>query len=75
MEGAAGSRGFDEGKNLVIFRWMDYGFQKLAGAGFIVSARRRWLSAVTCGAVRSADLPGRPPAVERPADAVGHLLK
>ena len=39
------SRDFEEGKNLVIFRWMDYGFENLAGAGFIVSeetlAKRR----------------------------------
>jgi NitT/TauT family transport system substrate-binding protein len=41
------SRGFDEGKNLVILRWMDYGFHNLAGAGFIVSEERRWPNAVT----------------------------
>jgi len=39
------ARGYEEGKNLVIMRWMDHGFRNLAGAGFIVSeetlAKRR----------------------------------
>ena len=69
------SRGYEEGKNLTIIRWMDYGFQNLAGAGFIVSeetlAKRRDL-------VRRFVPPifqGVQQALEKQADAVGHVLK
>src|SRR3989304_3157447 len=31
------SRGYEEGKNLTIIRWMDYGFQNLAGARVLLS--------------------------------------
>src|SRR5262245_28495706 len=69
------SRGFDEGKNLVIFRWMDYGFQNLAGAGFIVSeetlAKRR---DVVAGFVPPL-YQGVRQAMERRAEAVDHVLK
>jgi len=69
------SRGFDDGKNLVIFRWMDYGFEKLAGAGFIVSeetlAKRR---DVVAGFVPPL-YEGVRQALARPTEAVGHVLK
>lgn len=69
------SRGFDEGKNLVIFRWTDYGFDNLAGAGFIVSeetlAKRRDVAARFVPPIYQ----GVRQAMERPAEAVGHLLK
>jgi NitT/TauT family transport system substrate-binding protein len=69
------SRGFDEGKNLVIFRWMDYGFQNLAGAGFIVTedtlAKRRDVVARFVPPIYQ----GVREALDRPADAVDHLLK
>jgi len=69
------SRGFDEGKNLVIFRWTDYGFQNLAGAGFIVSeetlAKRRDVVARFVPPIYQ----GVRQAMERPAEAVDHLLK
>jgi NitT/TauT family transport system substrate-binding protein len=69
------SRGFDEGKNLVIFRWMDYGFQNLAGAGFIVSeetlAKRRDVVARFVPPLYQ----GVRQAMERRAEAVGHVLK
>ena len=69
------SRGFDEGKNLVIFRWMDYGFENLAGAGFIVSeetlAKRRDVVARFVPPLYD----GVRQATERKAEAVGHVLK
>jgi ABC-type nitrate/sulfonate/bicarbonate transport system substrate-binding protein len=69
------SRGLEDGKNLVIFRWMDYGFQNLAGAGFIVNdetlAKRkevvvRFVPPIYQG-VRAA--------LERQAEAVGYVHK
>jgi NitT/TauT family transport system substrate-binding protein len=69
------SRGFDEGKNLVIFRWIDYGFQNLAGPGFIVSeetlAKRRDVVARFVPPIYQ----GVRDALERPADAVDDLIK
>jgi NitT/TauT family transport system substrate-binding protein len=69
------SRGFDEGKNLVIFRWMDYGFEKLAGAGFIVSeetlAKRRDVVARFVPPLYE----GVRQAMAQPTEAVGHVLK
>jgi NitT/TauT family transport system substrate-binding protein len=69
------SRGFNDGNNLVIFRWMDYGFQNLAGAGFIVSeetlAKRRDLVARFVPPIYQ----GVRQAMERRAEAVGHVLK
>jgi NitT/TauT family transport system substrate-binding protein len=69
------SRGFDEGKNLIIFRWLDYGFENLAGAGFIVSEE-------TLAKHRDVVTRFVPPiyqgvrqAMERPAEAVDHVLK
>jgi NitT/TauT family transport system substrate-binding protein len=69
------SRGFDEGKNLVILRWIDYGFHNLVGAGFIVSeetlAKRRDLVARFVPPIYQ----GVRMAMDRPAEAVGHVLK
>jgi NitT/TauT family transport system substrate-binding protein len=69
------SRGFDEGKNLVIFRWMDYGFENLAGAGFIVSeetlAKRRDVVARFVPPLYE----GVSRAMARREEAVGHVLK
>ncbi len=69
------ARGYEDGKNLVILRWMDHGFHNLAGAGFIVSeetlAKRRDL-------VRRFVPPiyqGVRYALEHQAEAVGHVLK
>jgi NitT/TauT family transport system substrate-binding protein len=70
-----GSRGFDEGKNLVIMRWMDHGFGNLAGAGFIVSeetlAKRRDIVARFVPPIYQ----GVRQAMARQAEAVGHVLK
>jgi len=69
------SRGFEEGKNLVILRWMDHGFQNLAGAGFIVSeetlAKRRDLVARFVPPIYQ----GVRQALERQAEAVGFVHK
>jgi len=69
------SRGFDEGKNLVIFRWMDHGFENLAGAGFIVSeetlAKRRDVVTRFVPPIYE----GVRQATERRDEAVGHVLK
>jgi NitT/TauT family transport system substrate-binding protein len=69
------SRGFEEGKNLVIFRWMDYGFQNLAGAGFIVSeetlAKRRDLVSRFVPPIYQ----GVRQAMEGRGEAVSHVLK
>jgi NitT/TauT family transport system substrate-binding protein len=69
------SKGYEEGKNLLILRWMDYGFRNLAGAGFIVSeetlAKRRDL-------VRRFVPPiyeGVRYALEHHAEGVGHVHK
>lgn len=69
------SRGYEDGKNLVIMRWMDHGFHNLAGAGFIVSEEtlakrremiRRFVPPVYQG-VRYA--------LEHREEAVGHVHK
>ncbi|HLF49840.1 MAG TPA: ABC transporter substrate-binding protein [Methylomirabilota bacterium] len=69
------SRGFEDGKNLVIFRWMDHGFQNLAGAGFIVSeetlAKRRDMVARFVPPIYQ----GVRQAMERQAEAVGYVHK
>jgi len=69
------SRGFEEGKNLVIFRWMDHGFQNLAGAGFIVSeetlAKRKDVVARFVPPIYQ----GVRQALERQAEAVGYVHK
>jgi NitT/TauT family transport system substrate-binding protein len=58
-----------------LFRWMDYGFENLAGAGFIVSeetlAKRRDVVARFVPPLYE----GVRQAMERRAEAVGHVIK